>query len=538
MAEIPVLSLFSGVAGLDLGVRIALPGTRSIGYVEINVEAAEVLGARIKEGSIDDAPIYTDVRSFPSELYRGRVAGIMAGFPCPDYSVAGKRAGIVGKHGQLWDYTAAVIRDVGPDWVFLENVPGIYVPHGGDVGAVLPAGLWFVLGDLAALGFDAEWICLRASDVGASHGRARWFCLAYRKGGRLGELRKSSRGDGLSDGSDAEPGNATGNDERREPIAAMHGERITAGGSGGGILGTGSVVDPSRHERPGSHREAGTGRGVCGASDELDNSTGARCFDRESGSSAPPRDETRLREPDGRCDAMDDAELSERWSLSERGSSGVEGIDGGRQAPGRAGVTDKALADTEHPERWPEHEEYGNAHGRNGSGRIGVDVGHSDQPGLQGRQQRGHSADERAVGAAGDPELADADCGVRQSITGSGEGCEGDGGEAPCGGSIRKGMRGSVDSKRPSGDGYAELPLFAPGPGDPRWPAIIADFPWLAPAISEEEIESILRRMADGSAFGVDIEGRTDRLRAVGNGVCPLQAAAAFTVLARKAGLI
>ena len=62
--------------------------------------------------------------------------------------------------------------------------------------------------------------------------------------------------------------------------------------------------------------------------------------------------------------------------------------------------------------------------------------------------------------------------------------------------------------------------------------AIIADFPWLAPAISEEEIESILRRMADGSAFGVDIEGRTDRLRAVGNGVCPLQAAAAFTVLA------
>ena len=486
MAEIPVLSLFSGVAGLDLGVRIALPGTRSIGYVEINVEAAEVLGARIKEGSIDDAPIYTDVRSFPSELYRGRVAGIMAGFPCPDYSVAGKRAGIVGKHGQLWDYTAAVIRDVGPDWVFLENVPGIYVPHGGDVGAVLPAGLWFVLGDLAALGFDAEWICLRASDVGASHGRARWFCLAYRKGGRLGELRKSSGGYGLTDRSRAEL--VYTNSASGEALNDFTSGRETPRGS----YPSGSMADPSWHERTGSHGQAGSRRGVC-----------------ETG--------------DGVADASD--------RLIQMQGRGSERRDG-------AGSGSAILADAEHPKRWTEHEINAEPHGRNGSGRIGVDVGHSDQPGLQGRQQRGHSADERAVGAAGDSELADADCGVRQSITGSGEGCEGDGGEAPCGGSIRKGMRGSVDSKRPSGDGYAELPLFAPGPGDPRWPAIIADFPWLAPAISEEEIESILRRMADGSAFGVDIEGRTDRLRAVGNGVCPLQAAAAFTVLARKAGLI
>lgn len=193
MADIPYISLFSGAGALDLGFKIAFPAARCIGYVEINVEAAEILVSRIDEGSLENAPIWSDVRTFPSRKYRGRVAGLVAGFPCPDYSVAGKRAGIVGKHGQLWDYLRDAIREVGPEWCLLENVPGIYVPHGTDDGSILPAGLWFVLGDLADLGFDAEWLRLRASAVGASHGRSRWFCLAYRKGRGRRILRESSQ---------------------------------------------------------------------------------------------------------------------------------------------------------------------------------------------------------------------------------------------------------------------------------------------------------------------------------------------------------
>ncbi len=115
MAEITYVSFFAGVGGLDLGARLALPEARCIGYVEINVEAAEVLATRIDEGSLDDAPVWSDVRTFPSGRYRGRVAGVLAGFPCPDYSLAGKRAGIIGRHGQLWDDLARTIRDVAPD---------------------------------------------------------------------------------------------------------------------------------------------------------------------------------------------------------------------------------------------------------------------------------------------------------------------------------------------------------------------------------------------------------------------------------------
>ena len=73
------------------------------------------------------------------------------------------------------------------------------------------------------------------------------------------------------------------------------------------------------------------------------------------------------------------------------------------------------------------------------------------------------------------------------------------------------------------------LPLFAPGPADPRWAGIIAGWPWLAPAT-----ESGVRMLVDGPALLVD-ESRSHQLRQVGNGVVPLQAAAAFVLLVRRA---
>ena len=211
MAEIPYLSLFSGAGGLDLSIRIAAPEFKCLCYVEIEAPAAAILAARMEDGSLDEAPIWSDVRTFPCDEYRGRVAGIVAGFPCPDYSVAGKRAGIVGKHGSLWEPLRTVIERVRPEWCFLENVPGILVPHRyrrwrwdrerrAWSQYVIPAGLWFVLGDLAALGLDAEWGCFRASDVGPPHKRERVFILAYRPGGRCGILRESSERDGLIGG--------------------------------------------------------------------------------------------------------------------------------------------------------------------------------------------------------------------------------------------------------------------------------------------------------------------------------------------------
>lgn len=86
----------------------------------------------------------------------------------------------------------------------------------------------------------------------------------------------------------------------------------------------------------------------------------------------------------------------------------------------------------------------------------------------------------------------------------------------------------------------AHLPVFAPGPSDPAWPSVIATLPELAPATASATApatapaESCIRGMADGVAPALDSGGRADRLRAIGNGVVPLCAAVAFTVLWRR----
>jgi len=90
-------------------------------------------------------------------------------FPCQDISVAGKGAGIqAGTRSGLWFDIARLIGELRPRVVVLENVAAITVRGGVRVVA-----------DLAALGYDAEWGIVRASDVGAPHRRERWFCVAY-----------------------------------------------------------------------------------------------------------------------------------------------------------------------------------------------------------------------------------------------------------------------------------------------------------------------------------------------------------------------
>lgn len=91
---------------------------------------------------------------------------ITAGYPCQPFSLAGKRKGNQDER-HLWPHVYQAIRQLRPRYVVLENVPG----H-------VSLGLRDVLGDLALLRYDAEWTCMRASDVGAAHRRERLFILA------------------------------------------------------------------------------------------------------------------------------------------------------------------------------------------------------------------------------------------------------------------------------------------------------------------------------------------------------------------------
>lgn len=164
------ISLCSGIGGLDLGARMAV-GARTVCYVERDAYAASVLVARMADEKLDQALIWDDLRSFDCGPWRGRVDLVTGGYPCQPFSTAGRRRGADDER-HLWPEVLRIYRDTGARWLFCENVRG----H-------LSLGFADVLADLASLGCDAEWVVLRASDVGAPHRRERLFFLADAKGG-------------------------------------------------------------------------------------------------------------------------------------------------------------------------------------------------------------------------------------------------------------------------------------------------------------------------------------------------------------------
>lgn len=127
------LSLFTGAGGGLLGT--GLLGFRGVGYVEAAPFAQRVLLSRIVDGLLDPAPIFGDIHAFLREgwaqRYRGRVDLLSAGFPCPAFSVAGKRLGGADDRN-LWPITAETIAEVRPPLVLLENVPGLLTASGLD----------------------------------------------------------------------------------------------------------------------------------------------------------------------------------------------------------------------------------------------------------------------------------------------------------------------------------------------------------------------------------------------------------------------
>ncbi len=153
-------SLCTGYGGLDLAVELVLGG-RLTWYAEVDQHARTVL-----EHRWPDVPNLGDIRAV-DWTHVEPVDVLTAGFPCQDISNAGTRAGITGVHSSLWTSVADAVRVLRPRLVFVENV-----------AALLRRGFDVVHRDLAALGYDTRWVCLRASDIGAAHRRDRLFLLA------------------------------------------------------------------------------------------------------------------------------------------------------------------------------------------------------------------------------------------------------------------------------------------------------------------------------------------------------------------------
>jgi DNA (cytosine-5)-methyltransferase 1 len=152
-------SLFAGIGGMDLGLERA--GMECRWQVEIDPFCRKVLAKHWP-----NVKRYEDVRTVDWREVE-RVDLIAGGFPCQPVSLAGLRRGESDERW-MWPEFARAVRGVGPGVVLIENVPGL-----------LTRGMGEVLGDLAALGFVAEWSTLSACALGATHPRERLFIVAY-----------------------------------------------------------------------------------------------------------------------------------------------------------------------------------------------------------------------------------------------------------------------------------------------------------------------------------------------------------------------
>ena len=167
-----LLDLFSGIGGFSLGLE-RTGGFETVAFCEIDPFCQKILRKHWP-----NVRQYTDIKTLTAAQLSAdgiTVDAICGGFPCQDISVAGSNAGMgEDTRSGLWSEFARLIGELRPRYVIVENV-----------SALLSRGLDRVLGDLAQIGYDAEWHCIPASAVGAPHRRDRVWVVAYpRRTGR------------------------------------------------------------------------------------------------------------------------------------------------------------------------------------------------------------------------------------------------------------------------------------------------------------------------------------------------------------------
>lgn len=150
------VDLFDGCGGWAEGARAL--GLHPIG-IELDRDACASSSAA--GGCI----IRADVTQLDPARFRP-VEGLIASPPCPDFSTAGKRAGIEGETGRLMREVPRWVQTIRPRWVACEQVP--------------PALEWWerFAHDFAKLGYRCWTGILNAADYGVPQTRQRAFLLA------------------------------------------------------------------------------------------------------------------------------------------------------------------------------------------------------------------------------------------------------------------------------------------------------------------------------------------------------------------------
>lgn len=166
MAQLNHGSLFSGIGGIDLGFENA--GINTLWQVEIDPFANAVLGKH-----------WSEIQRFKDVKNVGKhnllpVNVISGGFPCQDVSHSGVRKGLSASRTGLFFEATRIIGELQPEWIILENVPGLLSSNKGQDFAI-------VIKTLTELRYGVAWRVLDSQFFGVPQKRRRIFIV-----GRLG----------------------------------------------------------------------------------------------------------------------------------------------------------------------------------------------------------------------------------------------------------------------------------------------------------------------------------------------------------------
>jgi DNA (cytosine-5)-methyltransferase 1 len=179
--ELPtVIAFCAGYGGIERGLDLAGVEHRVIAYVEIEAFAIANLVSKMEAGLLPPAPIYTDIKTFPAEIFRGKVSILTGGYPCQPFSSAGKRLGEDDPR-HLWPHIRRHIEAIRPVQCFFENVEG----H-------VSLGLSTVVSDLEEDGYRSAWGIFSAREVGAPHQRKRVYIMANSNNTRFGQSKQAN----------------------------------------------------------------------------------------------------------------------------------------------------------------------------------------------------------------------------------------------------------------------------------------------------------------------------------------------------------
>lgn len=297
------VSVFSGIEAASCAWDGM--GWEPAAFAEIDPFACAVLAHRFPE-----VPNLGDVTKIDWSRYRGKVDLVVGGSPCQSFSVAGKREGLKGESGLMFEFVRCV-REVRPRWVLWENVPGALSSEGGEAFGCL-------LRELAdGGGYGLAWRVLDAQFFGVPQRRRRVFLV-----GRAGDGFREACG--VLFEPDCLSGDSSASRAKRQELAADArrgpggGDRArVAGFCAGNTAGAGSIgyrEDESPTLRGGASgtnqvptvciqgsmvgRSDASGPQGCGVSDDLSFTLDTR--DRHAVAFAQnTRDEVRLQNGDG-----------------------------------------------------------------------------------------------------------------------------------------------------------------------------------------------------------------------------------------------